>query len=209
MVERDALIHELCEREWILFDQVQNQGGRADCQNDPVFFKKMRASQFESWNEQMLASYLKDLLAAEEEGRNPLMEKYAYMMEYTHPMEFESFRHLLPSVSEEKKAVIAEIVAMQLEWERAVDAAWPAVRAGGRPLTRDKDSPWGTSFETYLDGELKTYSMNTLKVYLEHLRQLAEEGRNPALLVAERMAHAYGYRSLEDAEQVLSSRRAR
>lgn len=79
------LIDLVIDKEWKMFDRVQNEGGRASCQNDPATFRIMRASQFMTWPEDLLRSYLADLEHAERAGRNLLTEKYAFMMEYTLP----------------------------------------------------------------------------------------------------------------------------
>ncbi len=200
-IDREGLIRELCDREWRMFDQVDNRGGRASCQNDEVFFRQMRACQFEGWSDAMLLNYRDDLCRAEARGRNLLAEKYAYMMEHTHPEEFEALKERLPKVDPVSRALIVELVRCQVEWEQEVDSIYPHMRAGGRPLTRDRDTPFITSFETYLEGELKTYSLATLRSYAEHVRKLKAEGRNLALIVAEHTARAYGYASLADAEE--------
>lgn len=203
---KEVLIHEICEREWQMFDKVNNTGGRASCQNDADFFKAMRTCQFSVWNEATLVSYLNDLDQASQQGRNLLSEKYAYMMEYTHPAEFEGIRGKLPPISEEKAALIREIIPVQLEWEREVDTRFPAMRANGRPLTHEQDTPWVTSFETYLEGELKTYSQETLRCYADYIRSAKSGGLNLAWLTAERTALAYGFTSLEEAERVAAER---
>ena len=206
MDAKKDVIRELCELEWTMFDRVQNEGGRASCQNDPAFFKKMRACQFESWSEPLLESYKRGVEEAARQGRNPLAEKYAFMMERTHPRDFENIRESLPPVSEEARSLIAAISKIQLDWEREVDSAYPHMRAGGRPLTSDGDTPWQTSFETYLDGELKTYSLETLRLYADYGEKCRAEGRNLAKEVAEHTARAYGYASLEDAERKAAQR---
>lgn len=198
---RKNLIREICDLEWEMFDKVHNEGGRASCQNDAGFFRKMRLCQFETWNNEMLQSYRNDLLSARKEGRNLLMEKYAFMMESTCPGEFQALKASLPVISEEKAALIQEIVNVQVEWEREVDRMYPHVRAGGRPLTSDQDTMEITSFETYLRGELKTYSMETLHRYAEYVQKLKNSGLNLARFTAERTAIAYGYASLEEAER--------
>ena len=76
------LIENIVDREWSMFDRVRNEGGRASCQNDPATFRIMRTSQFMTWPEDLLRSYLADLEAADRVGRNLLTEKYAFMMEY-------------------------------------------------------------------------------------------------------------------------------
>ena len=71
-----------------MFDEVQNNGGRAECQNNPREFEIMRSSQLKTWSEDVLKSYLHDLTSAAYSKRNLLTEKYAYMMESTYPEEF-------------------------------------------------------------------------------------------------------------------------
>ena len=186
MDAKKDVIRELCELEWTMFDRVQNEGGRASCQNDPAFFKKMRACQFESWSEPLLESDKRGVEEAARQGRNPLAEKYAFMMERTHPRDFENIRESLPPVSEEARSLIAAI--------------------SKNPLISDGDTPWQTSFETYLDGELKTYSLETLRLYADYVEKCRAEGRNLAKEVAEHTARAYGYASLEDAERKAAQR---
>ena len=198
---RTALIQQLCELEWTMFDKVENEGGRASCQQNPDFFKKMRACQFRSWSEELLTSYKTDLEIARDQGMNLPEEKYAYMMEKTHPDVYAKIRDQLPSVSDEALTLINEISRIQLAWEHEVDLAYPHMRANGRPLTSDKDTQWNTSFETYLWGELKTYSLATLRIYAAYVRKCASEGRNLAMEVAANIAADYGYASLEEAER--------
>lgn len=202
-----TLISELCEREWHMFSQVQNVGGPASCQQDEAFFNKMRACQFMAWNGDMLTHYLEDLVAAEACERNLPMEKYAWMMERTHPQEFAAIRESLPEVTPAQLGMIAEIVRVLVAWEADVDARYPHVRAGGRALRKDQDTPWATSFETYLEGELKTYSQATLASYLAHVQDVQQAGGNMALDVAGYTAKAYGFASLEDMEAHQAAKR--
>ena len=197
MLDRNTLIHELCGREWNMFVQVNNRGGKASCQNDELFFRKMRTCQFSGWSDAMLQSYQKDLIHAENAGRNLPMEKYAWMMESTHPAEFEQIRSSLPELSAEQLQLISQLVQVQVAMEEEVDKAYPYMRANGRPLRKEHDTPYVTSFETYLEGELKTYSLDTLHAYAHHVAELYEQGGNLALLVAEATAKAYGFESLD------------
>ncbi len=88
--------------EWELFDQVQNIGGRAVCQDNWSTFQIMRSSQLLPWPPELLSSYRDDLLEAKAAGRNPLSEKYGYMMERTCPEEYQKIRRLLPQPGEAK-----------------------------------------------------------------------------------------------------------
>ena len=66
----------------------------------------MRYSQFSAFTAEMLTSYRKDLRLAGEEGRNLLMEKYAYMMEFTDPAYFDAaLRSRLPRHFAGKKTI--------------------------------------------------------------------------------------------------------
>ncbi len=205
-MEKTVLIDELCEREWRMFDKVKNTEGRASCQQDPVFFHKMRACQFDNWNIPLLESYRRDLMDAEREGRNLLTEKYAWMMSWTHPEEFARIRDALPAISQEKRDIISSIVSVQTAWEEEVDKKYPYMRSGGRQLTQDREKGRGASFQTYLAGELMTYSMDTLKLYLAWIHELQECGQNMALMTARSIAATYGYKSLEDADLFMKMR---
>ena len=114
MKERAQLIDDLCDLEWKMFVQVNNNGGKASCQNDEAFFKKMRVCQFAGWSDDMLASYLVDLVEAAAIERNLPMEKYAWMMERTHPAEFEQIRPSLPELSAEQLQLIGQLVQVQV-----------------------------------------------------------------------------------------------
>ena len=70
-------IQEIVAMEWDMFQLVQNQGGRASCQDDWVTFEIMRSSQFRAWDDRTRESYWQDLHDARDTGRNLLMEKYA------------------------------------------------------------------------------------------------------------------------------------
>ena len=207
-MDKTTLVDAICEREWQMFSQVQNNGGPASCQQDAQGFKRMRTCQFAAWDTATLALYLEDLDRAGAEGRNLPMEKYAWMMERTHPDEFAALADDLPPLTQEQRDIITAIVRVQVDWEAAVDTRFPHVRAGGRPLRSAQDAPGVTSFETYLEGELKSYSLATLQSYLAHVQRVEAEGGNLALDVAEHTARAYGFASLADMEQHLADKRS-
>lgn len=92
------------------FDKVQNIGGRASCRMTKPTFFLMRSSQLMAWTPAMQQSYLRDLREAQAQGRNPLSEKYGYMMERTSPAEFARIRHQLPARDPEKDRKIDRIL---------------------------------------------------------------------------------------------------
>jgi hypothetical protein len=196
------LIRSIVREEWEQFQRVQNQGGRAPCQNDYRTFAIMRASQFSTWNDGLCESYLADLRGAAAGGRNLLTEKYAYMMKSTDPAGFENIRHLLPPVSREKADMIDGITAVQLGWQSEYVKKYPRFSAGSRPTDASSDSLYGTSFETYLRGELATYSERTLALYLAHVKALEAAGRNMTIENLECTARMYGFASLAEMEKI-------
>ena len=198
---REQLIFDIASAEWELFQQVHNTGGRASCQDDPDTFFKMRMSQWMAYSDEVLASYWEDLAQASAQGRNPVFEKYGYMMETTYPQEYEALREYLPAVSDKKREMIEEMVSIHLEWDRQALERYPNLRKNGRALTTQEDSAYeGSSSESYLRGELMTYSEKTLSLLLEQMRKAREAGENLLLAIFANETAFYGYKSLEEAE---------
>ena len=198
---RQAILH-IVEIEWEMFQKVNNIGGRASCQNDKTTFEIMRLSQYSSWTVEMIRSYECDLTSAEQVGRNLVMEKYAYMMEYTDSAYFEAnLASSLPKTDAETMAIIREIVDYLVDCETALSRTFPKLSRAGRPIASKDDSFGATSMETYAIGELKTYSRTTLELYLGHVRKCKAAGINLALTVKEMMVSLYGYASMDDAER--------
>lgn len=202
-MEREALVAEIVAREWEMFQSVANVGGPADCQHDPETFKIMRLSQMETWDQALLESYREDLVAAQLAGRNLLSEKYAWMMRETHPQEFAALQAQLPVVSASAKVMIEEIVAVHLTWQREVALAYPTLLSHGRAATGAEK---GTSLETYLRGELSTYSEKTLELYRALVLAKQQAGQNEAKENLWHQVRQYGFASLEDCEAYLRNR---
>lgn len=195
--EKDPLIAAIIGAEWQMFDKVQNEGGRAACQNDARTFAIMRYSQFAPLPQDVLESYRDDLAAAAREGRNLLAEKYAYMMEYTDPATFDrTLRDHLPAVSAYKQELCARIANRLIRDEQQFAAHYPALHAQGRPTEGAQADD--VSVHVYALGELKTYSERTLERYDAWLRMHPEE--NISVSVHRVMVQLYGYDSLEAAE---------
>ena len=194
------LINEIVTLEWEDFQNVNNAGGRASCQDDRRTFEINRKSQFMAWNEASLRSYLQDLKQARAKGRNLLMEKYARMMAWTHPEEYKRLESQLPPISKDAAALVDGIVYAQTGWQREFAAAYPKLASRGRPVQSAGDDAWLTSFETYLRGELLTYSVETLGLYATHIAILKQQGVNMSLVSMDYMVKLSGFGSLEQAE---------
>lgn len=203
--KKAARIAAIVDEEWLQFQQVQNEGGRASCQDDRDTFVLMRTSQFTPWAEEVLASYQQDLKRAGEEGWNLLTEKYARMMEHTAPQQYARLADRLPERSAERLQLQELLISIMMRWTREVERRCPHLMGRGRNLSSEQDGPWNVSSETYLRGELGTYSDETLRLYAQMVLELLSQGKNLVEQNMTCMARGYGYRSLEDAENACAA----
>ena len=175
---KNELINQIIAMEWGMFQQTQNVGGRAWCQDDYKQFDGNRRAQFENWDEKTLQLYLGDLQEAESAGQNPVTLKYAYMMETTAPAEYLLLKDRLPEISEEKRALIDHLAEMTASWCEEFAAAYPNLGRHGRPARSESDASGITSAQTYCRGELSTYSLETLKSLSEVYERFEKEHTN-------------------------------
>jgi len=192
--------------EWDMFQATHNKGGRASCQDDYSTFFNMRMAQFDAWSDEAAESYLEDLKAACDAGRNLVAEKYLHMMKNTHPAEYETQKCFLPIMSNEITALANAICDEMIAQTIPLREAFPHVGESGRPLFSDTDMYGFTSVQTYQLGELLTYSENTLQLLKKHLFALKAEGRSLAREILSRSICSYGFSSLDEAEAVASAR---
>lgn len=78
---------------------------------------------------------------------------------------------------------------------------YPRLAGSMRSIRTNTDNKYNTSYETYLRGELGTYSENTFVLYTGFIISLLKDEKN---LAAEIMSHTvklYEYGSLEEAEE--------
>lgn len=205
--ETEQLIFDIAQIEWELFQNVQNTGGRASCQNDPDTFFKMRMSQWMVYSKETLESYMEDLKNSIEQGRNLIFEKYGFMMETTYPEEFEEIKEHLPQVSSEMEKMIDEMADIHVKWDKQVYEKYPHIRENGRVFRSSEDSVYnGSSSESYLKGEYKTYSPKTVELIYKQVKQAENSSENLLEKIIENEVKFYGYQSLEDAEKKQSER---
>lgn len=195
------LAQEIASLEFEAFDKVQNEGGRASCQNDWDTFSIMRKSQYLTWNRSMLLQYLYDFHREYERGHNLIEEKYGRMMESTAPERYEEMKGRFPQLTEEKRRIIEEICGLQVKWMEDFAAQYPALAGNARNIHTREDTAFNTSYETYLRGELGTYSDKMLELYGRYIVTYAREGGNPAHDIMRNSVEMYGYGSLEEAEK--------
>ncbi|MCM1467626.1 MAG: DUF4125 family protein [Alistipes sp.] len=202
-MSKEEKVDMIVELEWKEFDKVQNEGGRADCQDDWDTFMVMRKSQYLTWTEEMLGEYLWYFNECMKEGRNLITEKYGRMMESTVPWEYENIKDKLPALSEERKAVMEAVIRIQVGWMEEFAGEFPRMAGNARSIHTSEDRVFNTSYETYLRGELGTYSEELMGMYGRFVADLAKEGKNLARMTMENTAKLYGYASLEAAEKSL------
>lgn len=197
----EALALEITKAEFAAFDKVQNEGGRASCQNNWHTFKIMRMSQYKTWNEDMLMQYLYEFKSNLAIGRNMIEEKYARMMESTAPEKYAEFADRLPKISQEKRAIMEEIIRLQVSWMEEFAEKYPKLADNARFIHTSEDMPYDTSYETYLRGELGTYSDKMLALYGRYVVACATAGENLAQKIMGNTIEYYGYLNFEEAQE--------
>lgn len=194
----EAIVRE----EWRQFQGVNNEGGRAACQGNWPTFHQMRLSQFLTWPHDAKISYLADLRQAAQQGRNLLTEKYARMMQSTDPDYYRTnLEPYLPTLSAERIEQQERIIATQVAWAQDFANRYPRLGAAMRTLRTSDDTKDSTSFETYLRGELSTYSQRTLDLYDLMVRDYAQAGENITALTVRNTVLLGGFASLDEAEE--------
>ncbi|MBR5421108.1 MAG: DUF4125 family protein [Lachnospiraceae bacterium] len=198
--ERDRLMEAIIRMEWEQFDKTVNEGGRADCQDNWETFSLMRRSQYLTWPEELLVSFYSDLSEAESSGRNLISEKYGRMMESTAPERYAELKAYYPELDEERIRIQEEIIAIQTGWMESFAEKYPKLAGNARKIHTSEDTAGDTSFETYLRGEISTYSAGTLILYGRFIAGLAGAGRNLTYETMNNTARLMGYRDVADAE---------
>lgn len=196
------LAEEITKLEWQQFQLTQNEGGRANCQEDWQTFHIMRMSQFLTWPLDLQESYKKDLERADSNGRNLITEKYARMMESTAPEIFErTIKPYIKPILEPRKSEQEKIILTQVKWADDFRNHYPHLGLAMRVLKTSEDTEENTSFETYLRGELSTYSAETFAKYKAFIEDLTAKNLNLTQMIITNTVRMYGYDSLEAADK--------
>lgn len=196
-----GIVKQIVDMEWDLFTNLNNTGGRAFCQDNKEEFYINRTTQWENLTEEIQDSYLNDMLIAEEQGRNMLFEKYAYMMKTTHPDEYESIKKYLPREDSMKTRVIERIENIVMKWEIEFKEKYPKFAKLCRPTENNIEDEL-TSARVYLVGEHMTYSYTTNLYYFEYVKSLEY---NLVEKIFTDIVKKKGYESIEQVENSLEN----
>lgn len=199
-MKKEKLAFEIAKMEFEAFDKVKNEGGRVNCQDDWNTFSIMRMSQYLTWDIPMLEQYIFDFREALKIGRNMITEKYARMMMSTSPEKYAEIESQLPELEEDSVRICDSICSIQVEWMEEFCKEFPNLSMQTRRIHTYEDTEWDTSYETYLRGELLTYSRAMLRMYAGFIVKLSHNNKNLAYLTMQYTAEFYGYKTLEDAE---------
>ena len=191
MEDRIRLTGQILELELAMFLSVPTDR-KYRCQEDPAGFKLHRRAQFAAWSPATLESYLDDLQKANAAGRNLLALKYARM------------DHLVPC--ENFSSLIDAITDLAVQGQKQFIADYPALMRGGRPLREAENAPGLTSFETYLRGELESYSERTLERLYRDVLDLKKSGSSLSEVIYRFLAECWGVDSLERLEITLKQK---
>lgn len=176
MVTRRDLLVEVVEWELVMFQEVRNRGGRADCQERPEAFRLMREITHAVLSDSFVESYLQDLRRCEAEGRNFMTEKYAVME-----------GQIVPFNPDPR---IPDIARTESAWRNAVASDYPHVVG----------PDGGDAFRRYLFAELQTYSSATIGAYADCVSAALREDRNLAMERYELLMRKLGSGSLAERE---------
>ncbi|CAM3085694.1 DUF4125 family protein [Streptobacillus ratti] len=202
-MEREKLINEIISREWEMFKVLKNTGGPAECQNNKSEFEVMRKGQWDNLPTNILQSYLIDLRKAKDIGRNLLEEKYIRMMEFSAPEEFEEVKHLLPILSPGIEVLINKIEKIYLSWGDEFERKFPKFSKLCRPLRNEGDMLEKASVQTYLRGELSSYSLKTVLFYSDYIDECVKKEINLIYETHKEVVKMKGFESIESVENAL------
>ncbi len=177
-MEREKILNEILAVEWEMFHAVPNEGGTADCQQQPNAFRLMRKVAYKPLSAAFLTAWYAALCSAQADGRNLMTEKYAFMDSRAVPAADGADPH------------IAAILDAECRWRAAVHDEFPHMV--------QKDDGF---FRRYLAGEMHTYTPAALAAYADCVHTALAEGRNMVRERYEFLAEQLGYASLAACEQ--------
>jgi hypothetical protein len=159
-------------------------------QEHPEKFKLSRRAHFIPWSQETLASYLHDLETALCNGVNLI----SLRLDNAHQ-------------PQNRNTIVDVIVAHQCLWQREVIRRYPAMMNGKRIMATAGESPFINSYESYLKGELETYSDKTIELLHRDILDKHAQGINMAEETYTYLIQELGFESLAEAEELAIGRK--
>jgi hypothetical protein len=108
-----------------------------------------------------------------------------------------------------KRKIIKRITDRNLSWYAELSRMYPAIAALGRPAYTSQEKDGYASIESYMLGELASYSYRTLNIYEEYQEKLFCKGKSIPQITLENTMKKQGFSSLKEAERGGGTRRVR
>ena len=162
--------------------KLNSVDGLMECQTNEPYYFIMRISQHINMSKEFLTSYLSDLEYAKNNSLSLPFIKYAFMEESTDKNLYKNVKDYLPQISEKRKNLQESIIALQLEMLENFNKKNKFDTNNMRTFYSTSDSNHNASYETYLRGELSSYSENSV---VEYAKTLAYYSRNKINFVKE------------------------
>lgn len=175
--ENTNLIKEIVLIEWEMFTNTKNIGSRSACQDEKGNFFASRSAYWSMYNKNVLTSYFDDLKNKKDNNINIVTQKYGYMMKETDYEYFKKIEHLLPKIDDKKASLVESIMLIYMKWEE--DLSSSNIDNKNRILYKKHNSKECTSVESYMKGELLSYSENTLLEILSQFLKDLSSKKNP------------------------------
>ncbi len=102
-----------------------------------------------------------------------------------------------------RPCVCDKIAIIELEWHKELMEEYPFIIQRGRPLYSSQDNQHVTSVETYLKGELMTYSLKTLEIYYKNRLKQKDDNINGIKKIFLCTAKLHGYETLVEFNKAL------
>ena len=122
-------------------------------------------------------------------------------MKYNSPEEYEKIKDILESPGQNKISLIGKIMSIYMKWEEEFFKKYPIFSSMGRPLYSTEDDNIETSIETYLRGELLSYSEKTLQLYLKYIIEMKGKNINLAIKNMDNLASMQGFKNSDEVEE--------
>ena len=125
-------------------------------------------------------------------------------MASTSPVEYGKIKDQMPLLSQQRINLQEQLIQIQVAWMEEFKEQYPNIATNARVIHTYEDQIDDTSYETYLRGEISTYSDQTIILYGRMIVDYVNKGRSYVKEIMTNTIHFYGYLSLEDAKEKLS-----